>query len=215
MLSIALAAALSPALAAAGDATASRKHGNKLVGTLCPALADVSKKAGDRAKVVRGKHSFSSPAMSYCFLRIAHSTWSAEVNRSSNTAIALEPIRRNMLERFEEFFAAQCLQARGRFVWAPEYLAKNGRMSQFRGCVTGNTYRFVYSVERAPVEGWPVFFVRIAEPTDFVGAPDPDFAEFLRTLVIPTPGELTSVDWARVSDAERQAELGLLRRVEY
>jgi hypothetical protein len=65
--------------------------------------------------------------------------------------------------------------------------------------VTGDTYRFVLSIERAPSEEWPVYLVHIAEPIDLVGSPSPKFAEYLENRGMAVPRDLSTQDWSRVS----------------
>lgn len=152
------------------------------------------------------KESFTSPDVSHCFLRASRSHFIDDSIFKGRAP--MDQLRVRTLGGVNSFLDRKCSEVSGRFVWGPSYLADNGSQLQWRGCVAGPTYRFLASVERAPVEDWPVYFVRIAEPTDLSRAPSPEFAAYLERRGFVAPEDLTSADWARTSVEEERRMAG-------
>lgn len=189
-----------PVLAADGQEAIS--YTNKFVGTLCPGLAEELVADGGRARKASGKQSFTSSDVSYCLLRASRSHFVDGSVLKGRASIA--ELRARTVSVVNGYFDRECAKASGTFVWGPSYEAKSGSQLQWRACATGNTYRFLFSVERATDEEWPVYFVHVAEPTDLVSAPSPRFSAYLEGRGIAAPGALTSQDWARVSIEEQR-----------
>lgn len=195
----------SPSLVAADD-DQDRKFTNKFVGTLCPDLAEEIIADGGRARKGMEKQSFTSPDITHCFLRASRSQFIDDSIFKGRAP--MDQLRVRTLGGVNSFLDRKCSEVSGRFVWGPSYLAKNGSQLQWRGCVAGSTYRFLASVERAPVEEWPIYYVRIVEPTDLSRAPSPKFAAYLKGRGFVAPDDLTSADWARTAVEEERRLAG-------